>query len=333
MPAQPTDVPRWATDGGATVNPAAGEKDTGWVVDNKPPARKMNWLFNTIYDWVLYLQNPVGTGAGAGVDATGGPTDGLGLKGTGGGTNGGGTSGVAVGTGTGAKGLAVDGHGMVAESDTTAPAKAALRVVPQNADPVTAPAQGDSYVNTVDGTLTVYDGFQWRRMLSVAYRNITTPATIAPAATTENAFAEEFRVDANTLRSGTVIKIATSGTGNYGDANTATLRIHLSPAGSPLTGALFTLVLGAADAGIFDWTTDTDLIIRADPGASVTIATRSRGYIEKTSGIAGQDTLIETSDILGFPTNADLDIEVSIQFSSAHVSNDATLHNFKVEKA
>jgi hypothetical protein len=116
---QPTSLPRWATDGGATLEPSSGQKDTGWEVDKKPPARFMNWLFNLIYDWTQYLQSPKGTGAGAGVDALGGDTDGPGLKGTGGGTGGVGVEGVGAsasgagvkGTGTAAAATGVDGTG------------------------------------------------------------------------------------------------------------------------------------------------------------------------------------------------------------------------------
>lgn len=104
MPEQPTSLPRWATDGGRTLEPSSGEKDTGWEVEKKPPARKMNWLFNIIYQWTQYLQTPVGTGSGAGVDATGGSTNGPGLKGTGGATNGVGVQGFGAGTGSGIKG-------------------------------------------------------------------------------------------------------------------------------------------------------------------------------------------------------------------------------------
>ena len=55
MATKPTDLPRWATDAGRTLEPTSGEKDTGWQAGYKPPARKMNWLFNTIYDWIVWL--------------------------------------------------------------------------------------------------------------------------------------------------------------------------------------------------------------------------------------------------------------------------------------
>jgi len=105
MAEQPTKLPQWATNASTTVEPSAGEKGTGWQAGYKPPARKMNWLLNNIYTWTQYLQTPVGTGAGAGISATGGATDGAGLLGIGGGTNGDGVQGVGGGTGSGVKAI------------------------------------------------------------------------------------------------------------------------------------------------------------------------------------------------------------------------------------
>ncbi len=53
---KPTKVARWATDGGRTLEPASGEKDVGWEVAKKAPARFMNWLQNVAYNhwnWLL----------------------------------------------------------------------------------------------------------------------------------------------------------------------------------------------------------------------------------------------------------------------------------------
>jgi len=105
MAEQPTKLPQWATNVDTTVEPAPGEKAAGYAVATRPAARKLNWLLNNIYTWMQYLQTPVGTGAGAGIDATGGATNGTGLKGTGGATNGKGVEGFGEGTGTGVKGV------------------------------------------------------------------------------------------------------------------------------------------------------------------------------------------------------------------------------------
>jgi hypothetical protein len=63
--AKPSNLPRWATDAGRTLEPTSGEKDTGWQAGYKPPARKMNWLFNLIYSWFAWLSDRMFDGAGA----------------------------------------------------------------------------------------------------------------------------------------------------------------------------------------------------------------------------------------------------------------------------
>lgn len=55
MAARPDRLPRWSTDGGTVLEPSSGEKDAGWAVDDKPPARKMNWLQNRAYQWLDYF--------------------------------------------------------------------------------------------------------------------------------------------------------------------------------------------------------------------------------------------------------------------------------------
>jgi len=48
----------------------------------------------------------------------------------------------------GVHGVSVNSHGVIAESDTTSPAKSAFRIVPQNSEPTGANAVGDIYVTT-----------------------------------------------------------------------------------------------------------------------------------------------------------------------------------------
>ena len=59
MASKPVRTARWATDGGATLEPSGGEKDTGWVVDDKPPARHMNFLQNTAFQWFDWLNERI----------------------------------------------------------------------------------------------------------------------------------------------------------------------------------------------------------------------------------------------------------------------------------
>lgn len=50
----PDGFPRWATDSGRVLEPSSGVKDTGWQIDDVPPARWMNWLQNLQYEWNQY---------------------------------------------------------------------------------------------------------------------------------------------------------------------------------------------------------------------------------------------------------------------------------------
>lgn len=52
---KPNRTARWATDGGATLEPSSGEKDVGWVVEDKPPARHMNFLQNIAFQWFRWF--------------------------------------------------------------------------------------------------------------------------------------------------------------------------------------------------------------------------------------------------------------------------------------
>lgn len=74
MAAKPTKTPRWGTLANRTVEPPENgtlttSKDQGFIVATKPPARFVNWLFNNIYTWILWLQdinNQPFTAAGVG---------------------------------------------------------------------------------------------------------------------------------------------------------------------------------------------------------------------------------------------------------------------------
>lgn len=52
---KPNRTARWATDGGTTLEPNSGEKDTGWITDEKPPARHMNFLQNMAFQWFRWF--------------------------------------------------------------------------------------------------------------------------------------------------------------------------------------------------------------------------------------------------------------------------------------
>jgi hypothetical protein len=120
----------------------------------------------------------LGSGTAPGAEGIGGDLDGPGIKGTGGATNGVGGDFYGTGTGSAVKATADNGigvqaysagdnaisalsdggdaivatstvgYGAVISGDTTSPAIAAYRIVPQNADPTGPNQVGDMYVNT-----------------------------------------------------------------------------------------------------------------------------------------------------------------------------------------
>lgn len=65
--AKPDDLPRWSTDAdypagaqpwnetATKVEPIEGKKDEGFEPKERPPAQYLNWLFNLIYLWLVWL--------------------------------------------------------------------------------------------------------------------------------------------------------------------------------------------------------------------------------------------------------------------------------------
>lgn len=129
MPVKPTTLPEWATSA-TVVEPSLSQKQTGWVAGSRPPAPWENWRAENVYNWIQYVDDPVGTGTGPAFDCTGGATDGPGIIGRGGGTNGAGMEAYGVGTGNGITADADGtGHGgYFTNSDSTARAVEAVSV-------------------------------------------------------------------------------------------------------------------------------------------------------------------------------------------------------------
>lgn len=51
----PASYPRWATDGGTRTTPSSGAQDTGFVPATAAAAKIVNWIFNLIYLWIVWL--------------------------------------------------------------------------------------------------------------------------------------------------------------------------------------------------------------------------------------------------------------------------------------
>lgn len=101
-----------------------------------------------------------------------------------------GVRGSGFGDATGVWGVAVDGYGMIAQSDTTSPNRAALRLVPQDSEPSTA-TEGDLYFDNESvgsgpldhDELRVRSRGAWRSVMlerlgyTRAYARVAGPAT------------------------------------------------------------------------------------------------------------------------------------------------------------
>lgn len=53
--AKPTILPTWATDQTNNLEPSAGQKASGWDMNQPAISSYFNWLFYTIYIWLAYL--------------------------------------------------------------------------------------------------------------------------------------------------------------------------------------------------------------------------------------------------------------------------------------
>ncbi len=135
---KPTKTPRWA-DTGTRVEPLEAKKDLGWIFEEEPPFSAFNWLQGIAGDWMkwfderffdgstedeLLIKEPgtgtdvmkfaaagiqafktfIRSGAGNGINATGGTSSGAGLSGTGGTPDGPGSRGTGTGSGAGVEG-------------------------------------------------------------------------------------------------------------------------------------------------------------------------------------------------------------------------------------
>lgn len=74
MATRPSSLPRWAETAGGTpssniADPTSAKKDAGWADSEKPPAGFLNWLQNTVYRWIKYLDESADSGVfGFGTD-------------------------------------------------------------------------------------------------------------------------------------------------------------------------------------------------------------------------------------------------------------------------
>lgn len=64
MATEPSELPRWATDGTNNDEPTEGRKDTGFLapsgspaVGDVPTSDEFNWYMNLVYQWLLWMRD------------------------------------------------------------------------------------------------------------------------------------------------------------------------------------------------------------------------------------------------------------------------------------
>lgn len=425
MASRPTKTPEWATDGGRVLEPSAGEKGTGWEVDKKPPARKMNWLQNLAYQWLEYLSDAIfvaasgsglagvdatgdntapgvegtgganngrgvvgygtgggdgvrgqadagasgagvtgfggtpagagvagqgggtgngvngtggvsggkggnfvaaagnadgtggtGHGSGSGVAGTGGASSGSGVKGTGGAADGKGVEGIGTGAGAGVHGTGTNGYGVVAESDTTSPAKSALHVVPQNLE-ASGAAKGNVQIHEVNGKITNYTGNNWDRQIPQCRSSVVDESQTAGTSPVQFT-AQGYTLPASTLRSRSTIRVRANGriTSVTGINTFIGLWVSDGTSAVSLSNQVNLTATG-------DFVFEAFLTARAGPGASVAV---EGAILGKTTG---GDDIVE-SDSNNLDTTQPITVEAYVKGSST-TNITAVLEQFIVD--
>lgn len=198
----------------------------------------------TVTQLLSAVRSPVGPAGLPAITATGGTSSGTGIRTIGGGSNGIGLKAEGTGTGAAIHAVGLSGYGVIAESDTTSPARAALKIVPQDANPTTA-EDGAMVVRTNTKRPRIYTGAQWSKLLG--QDGETTSDSSAVTSTSETAFSQTFTIPANTLVGGSTIRIRAGikVTGTASGGNTVKYKLRI---GSGVSGTLIA-ELGSASSG------------------------------------------------------------------------------------
>ncbi len=55
MASKPSQLPVWATDQTNNTEPSSGQKQTGWLLNQKAVSSYWNWYQHLVYQWIAYL--------------------------------------------------------------------------------------------------------------------------------------------------------------------------------------------------------------------------------------------------------------------------------------
>lgn len=252
------------------------------------------------------ITSPVATGRSGqpGLTATGGSSNGKGIVGTG------------NGTGYGVHGVGITGYGVVAESDTTAPARSSLRIVPQDDEPNTSPAIGDIWVNTNSGLISNYyaDGYWGRQVQKI--RAITDPVTETLDADSSRVMVKH-TIPANSLNVGTTIRVQCSGYAN--DA------VGLPSPQVRLGGVAGTSLLQLSNSANNRFVIDSLFTIRSVSSNGKAFATTQNDVFNNTT--YNRRFFLDLYEAVDMTANVDLDI----YFGAGEGGAEITIESFVID--
>ena len=260
----------------------------------------------------------VGFESGDGVLGTADEDDGVGVKGVGGSivTSGGGAGVWGIGPNT------KDCYGVVAQSDSTAGLRSALRIVPQDGSSNMNAQEGDMFSNSVTSIPEMYNGAEWRQF-RMQQGSLSGPGpTLDQVTSTAGAtpFATTYRIAANTLEVGDSIRIRAVGSINTIGETTDTVSFTITAGGTLVGRAATSASATPANQDVFF--IDCTLVIRA-LGIAATQGRSSRGNLSALP-------IYFDGGVFTMNTETFTDIEVICNFNVAG-SNQATLHVLTVD--
>jgi len=214
MTARPSTSPSWASTGGTRLEPSAGQKAAGFAVDDRPPARWVNFLWGILSDWKDYFGERILNGATdddvelTAIAKTGTDVDGGKMTLSSGGSTGDGGSEIDFEVP-----LSGQGAGATARPPTvemTLRETGALNLNPKTE--ANRPATGDSQagdIAIIEEKLEGFNGTDWERYIPQAHVATAESSEITNT-TSETPFDEDYTIPADTLKDGSTVRVRAS---------------------------------------------------------------------------------------------------------------------------
>jgi hypothetical protein len=216
------------------------------------------------------------------------------------------------------------GHALAIGADITSPAKSALAITPQDADPSTAPANGDVYVNSDTDQLAHYSAAlgRFQSVDSVVEQTVVDSAAIADTVGPAQ-FNQGHTIPADTLRVGSVVRV--KAWGEYAITGSPTLQIGAQFGTGAAVG-----VAGDSRNADGDWSLELELIVRTIGAGGTYSAAQTVRYSEAPVASTVADFFLGAANG-SEATDAAIDVEITVTWSVASASNTITMQGFVVE--